>query len=340
MRPSPTELRLVALALAALVTGPGLGAARAQTGDVERQDRASTAEAATFLLVPLGARSVGMGGAAVAARGDVEGVLWNPASTSDLSGSAVFGHLSNDFGTSSIVIGGVIAAGRVRIGAAYHRFDLGTVDARDAANQPLGTLEPDDAALIVTAAAPVLEGLAVGAGARLLRLSSSCGGDCTTLDETATGLALDFGVVGSVPGVRGVDLGLVLRNVGASVGYGGGPKDPLPTRIRLGASAGLPALFGREAWAEGQLDLLARVDVQETFSELDDLDVFSGVEATWRDLLRLRVGYAWTGTGRTGLSAGLGIHWNRLDFDLARSFDDFSRFDSDAPFQASVGYRF
>ncbi|MEJ2483234.1 MAG: hypothetical protein P8049_09010 [Gemmatimonadota bacterium] len=84
--------------------------------EIERSDRASAAETATFLLVPVGARSIGLGGAVSSAQGDVEGSLWNPASLAGLDGSAIYLMGGEDFAASSRVLGGVLAVGEGRAG--------------------------------------------------------------------------------------------------------------------------------------------------------------------------------------------------------------------------------
>src|SRR5215216_6608272 len=63
--------RIIAIAAALLSGMPLAGVARAQTGPAQ--------EGALFLLLPVGARSVGLGQAVVADRPGSEAVWWNPA---------------------------------------------------------------------------------------------------------------------------------------------------------------------------------------------------------------------------------------------------------------------
>lgn len=308
--------------------------------DSERNSAGSAVEAATFLLVPVGARSVGLGGAVSASRGDIEGSLWNPASLAGLERSAVFLMGGQDFAADSRVIGGIVAWHALRVGGTVLHYDLGQVEARDEENQSLGTIEPSQTAFILSAAYPVAVWLDLGASWKLLRLSSSCSQACGALDDSSTGHAFDLGAVATLPGNQGVRAGLLFRNLGSGIGYGGGPSDPLPARVRLGVELDMPtAVSSPDAWAGGDVGLLLRLDVQETLSEFDDLDAHFGAELEWRQVLLVRGGYAWSSEGRSGPTLGIGIRFKSLILDLGYGFNDFAGFDSGTPLQLSVGFK-
>lgn len=339
MRRSPIRARVAAALL--LVLNAGALAAQSPGSDVDRNDSASAAEAATFLLVPVGARSVGLGGAVASSRADIEGSLWNPASLAGLDGSAVYVMGGQDFAASSRVLGGVLALGDLRTGLTLLHYDLGTVEARDATNAPLGQIDPSQTAFVLSAAYPILDWLDVGASAKLLRLSASCSIACGALDETTTGFAFDLGLIATLAAHGGLRGGLLLRNLGPGIGFADGPSDPLPARVRLGMEADLPALMsGRDSWSSGQIGLLLRADLQETLSEFDDFDAHFGAELAWRRLLMVRAGYAASSEGRSGPTIGLGLRYGGIVLDLGYGFNDFARFDSGTPLQLSVGFQF
>ena len=339
MRRSLIRTRLAAVLLLMLTAG-GLDAQSPGTG-VERNGDASAAEAATFLLVPVGARSVGLGGAVTSSRADIEGSLWNPASLAGLGGSAVFAMGGHDFAASSRVLGGVLAFGNLRAGLTLLHYDLGSVDARDATNAPLGQIDPSQTAFILSAGYPVLDWLDLGASGKLLRLSASCSAACGALDETATGVAFDLGLIATLVAHGGLRGGLLLRNLGPGIGYADGPADQLPARVRLGMDADLPTLLsGRNSWSSAQIGLLLRADLQQTLSEFDDFDAHFGAELAWRRLLMVRGGYAASSEGRSGPTIGLGLRYEGIVLDLGYVFSDFARFDSGTPLQLSAGYQF
>lgn len=299
---------------------------------VELSDRSS--EAAPFLLIPLGARNIGLGGAIAGARGDVEGILWNPASIASIDDWAVFYHGSNDFGTSTSSAGGVFGLNGTRVGISVLVLDLGTIEGRDEANQPIGDIEIDNTLLAITVARPISGVFEVGLSFKFLRIGGSCPG-CGGSEPDATGYALDAAIIARPPGTDRVRLGLVVSNVGPDLGFSGdGQEDALPSRIRLGAEADL--LRGTES---SPIEVLVRADVREVFTEFDGLDVFGGAEIGYAGLAFLRAGYASGGEGRTGPSLGVGIRYNGFVLDLGRTFDDFSGFDTDSPFQVSVAYQ-
>ena len=339
MRRSPIRARFVAALLLVLTAG-GLNA-QSPGEDIERNGGASAAEAATFLLVPVGARSVGLGGAVASSRADIEGSLWNPASLAGLGGSAVYVMGGPDFAASSRVLGGVLAFGNLRTGLTLLHYDLGSVDARDATNAPLGQIDPSQTAFVLSAAYPVLDWLDLGASGKLLRLSASCSAACGALDETTTGVAFDLGLIATLAADGGLRGGLLVRNLGPGIAYAGGPSDQLPARVRLGVDADLPVLLsGRDSWSGGQIGLLVRTDLQQTLSEFDDFDAHLGAEIAWRRILLVRGGYAASSEGRSGPTIGVGVRYQGIVFDLGYAFNDFARFDSGTPLQLSVGYQF
>jgi hypothetical protein len=309
--------------------------------DVERNGDASAVEAGTFLLVPVGARSIGMGGAVTSSKADIEGSLWNPSSLAGLEGSAVYLMGGEDFAASSRVLGGVVAIGKLRGGLTILHYDLGTVDGRDEGNNPLGTIDPSQTAFVLSAAYPLLAWLDLGASGKLLRLSASCSFACDALEETSTGFAFDFGAIGTFARQGALRVGLLLRNLGPGLEVAGGPADPLPARARLGVEADLPAVFSdRGSWAGGELSLLVRSDLQQTLAEFDDFDAHVGAELSWRRLLMIRGGYSASTEGRSGPTLGLGFRYGGLLLDMGYVFNDFARYDSGTPLQLSVGYEF
>lgn len=330
MKPFRTEAGGgVLIALLCLVAPP---AAAQDAG--EAADESSASEAATFLLVPLGARNVAFGGAFAGARADVEGAVWNPAALAGIERWAVYYHGANDFGTTTHAVGGVFRWRDARVGLSLVSVDLGTVEGRDAANQPIGSIDLANTLGILTVAHPISSDLEVGASYKLVRLGGSCRG-CSGLAPDATAHAFDLAAAYRPPAVERLRLGLVLSNLGSSVALrSDGPGDPLPTRLRVGGEVEL-----LRPTAERPVEVRARADLQQTFAEFDDLDVFAGVEVGYRSVAFLRAGYAATSAGRTGPSIGIGVAYRGFRLDVGRSFDDFAGFGTDSPFQVSVSYR-
>jgi hypothetical protein len=157
---------------------------------------------------------VGLAGAVTASRGDVEGVLWNPASAAGVERATAYILAANDFGTTSQVLGFLGRWGALRAGLTYYHFDMGSIDARDEANQDLGTISLDDDALILTGGYSLSAAVDLGVNYKLVRLSSACSGGCEQYDGKSLGHAFDLGVVADITGARGLTVGAVLRNLG------------------------------------------------------------------------------------------------------------------------------
>lgn len=321
--------RSLVLPLALVFVAPALIAQEAEV-----DDHGSSAEAATFLLVPLGARNVGMGGAFAGARRDVEGALWNPAALAAIDRWAVFYHGSNDFGTATHSIGGVIPLGPNRVGLSLLSLDLGSIEGRDAANQPLGTIDLSNTLVVLSVARPVSSKIEAGISYKFIRVGGGCDG-CGGLAPDAIGHAFDLAVIGRTGPEERVRVGVVLSNLGPGIAFAkDAPRDPLPARLRLGGEVDVLAPSAR-----GDVDVRLRADLRQTFTEFDDLDVFAGTEVGYRSIAYLRVGYAAGTGGRAGAALGVGVRYREFHLDIGRSFDDFAGFDSDDPFQISVAYQ-
>lgn len=319
------------VALATLFVFPPT-AVVAQSGP-ETSDAASAAEAATFLLIPLGARNAGFGGAMAGAMGDVEGAVWNPAALAGIHEWAVYYHGADDFGTSTHAVGGVGSWGATKVGLSLLAVDLGAIEGRDAANNAIGTIDMDNTLAILTMARTISSDLEVGASYKFVRLGGSCQG-CTGLEPDATGHAFDVAASVRPAMLDRLRVGLILSNLGVGMSLrSDGPSDPLPARIRLGGEVEI-----LRSSIDREVELRARADVQQTFTEFDDVDLFAGAEVGYRSIAFLRAGYAATGTGRSGASLGVGVRHRGFGLDVGRRFDDFSDFESGFPFLLSVSY--
>jgi hypothetical protein len=299
----------------------------------EASDASSAAEAATFLLVPLGARNVGFGGAVAGAMGDVEGAVWNPAALAGIDRWAVYYHGADDFGTSTHAVGGVVSWRAIRVGLSLLAVNLGSIEGRDASNNSIGTIDLANTLAILTLARSISSNLEVGGSYKFVRIGGSCQG-CAGLEPDATGHAFDLAASARPTTLDRLRVGLILSNLGGGIALrSDGPSDPLPARIRLGGEF--------EVWrpsADREIELRLRADVQQTFSEFDDVDVFAGAEVGYRSVAFVRGGYAATGAGRTGASLGVGVRHLGFRLDVGRRFDDFSDFGSGFPLQVSVSY--
>lgn len=218
------ERRLAAaLALAAALSADGAGAQGAGSAGAE------------LLQVAAGARAAALGGAYTAARGDPDGVFYNPASAASLRGGAGLGYQAHVQDVSLGSFSGVLAAGPVAIGAGLLFLDAGTVeeivpDPAYGGERGRGTGEQvgaTEAAGRIAAALP-LAGGRVAAGVALGLVTSDLAG------VSRRGVFADAGLQAILGG--GLEVGAALRHLGTAMSAETLGDAPLPSQARLGAT--------------------------------------------------------------------------------------------------------
>jgi hypothetical protein len=189
------------------------GAARAGRGD-----KAGTA-AAPELLIPVGAASIGLGGACIATAVGVEGLYWNPAglSRTAFGSSLLVSHMSYiadvnvEYAAAAINISGVGTAALSVKAVAIGNIPITTEE------QPDGTGETASPTLMVIG----------GSFARNISDRISMGLTVSLIEETmvkvaSSGLCFSAGVrYAGLGGIEGLEFGVVLKNLGPAMHYDG-----------------------------------------------------------------------------------------------------------------------
>ncbi|MCC6348239.1 MAG: PorV/PorQ family protein [Candidatus Eisenbacteria bacterium] len=288
-------------ALALFLVLPLAHARRARAGD-----EAAGTRVGGFLATDPGPAVVGRGGTGFAFGGDLQSAALNPAALAGLStGNFAFSHaaLANDAAHDWAAFGGRVGRSAVRWGMSGILRSEGTIEGRDAANQPTTTDEARSWALALQLARPLGRNLVVGGAARWVgeRIGES-GGD---------GLAFD---AGAQLRAGALSAGLSARNFGGGMNWGG-------QRWRMPASLG--AGVALEHAASGMrllLDLAAPSDYYRSLR--------AGAEWRWRGRFALRAGYRRElgapaddrlNGPAFGFGAGLGSMW--LDYGYVASPD-------------------
>jgi hypothetical protein len=199
------------LILAALVVSLILPASLSRA-----QSRAGTS-AAPELQIPVGARYMGMGAQAAVAEG-VAAITWNPAGVDwgTGSGGALFSYRSHiaDIAISHVAVVGKFGFGS--LGLSVRSFNIGTIDVTTEFS-PDGTGEQITPTFLVaglTYSKQVSDRVAIGANVHIV--SESFG------RVSASGVAFDAGVrYEGFTGVPGLSVGVVVKNIGSAMQYGG-----------------------------------------------------------------------------------------------------------------------
>jgi type IX secretion system protein PorV len=296
-------------------------------------------EGTLFLLLPIGAQSVGMGQAMVAAKPGSEGIWWNPASVVGQQKKELAIHysktLSGPYNTFAFVAPtrsyGVAA---VSLGL----LDLGEQQLTDESGQVIGVVLARDVVLAGTYAASISNRLDVGANYKIVQIRVDCSGECTTIGaEVQSTRAVDLGAQYRVHAGAPLSFGAAIRNLGGKVNSREtNERDPLPTQLELGAMYRLKFLDryvkDTEVRASGSY-----VDTRSFGGK----SVRFGTDVVYEGTVHLRAGYV--GHDRSGdatASLGFGLQSASFIFDIARTFGGIPADNGQSPVWVSLRYLF
>ena len=307
--------RRVAVAFAALCANP-FGRL---SGQAEPQNAG-----ALFLLLPVGAQSVGMGQTAATLDGSGEALFLNPAGIGSLTSSEFDLHSASlTAGVTTAVTAFFPRRGIGVFGAGVDLVDYGELPVTDSGGT-IGQAAFRNLALLATFATQLTGAVSLGVTYKLIQFRVDCTGDCRQFPEgLGVTHALDLGGQFTIGPDRALHVGVALRNLGFALQVNNKDQaDALPTRLVVGASY---RLMLRPAAIEGadevdRFDVKVAADLESPWKETGAPDVRVGVDVGYRDALRVRGGYAFVHEGLAGPSVGLGVAKGSIGVDLARMF--------------------
>jgi hypothetical protein len=306
MKPRRSDVRRGALGLAVLLLLVTAEALAAQEGPLE-------------LVLPVGARSIGAGLAAVADQPGIEAVWWNPAALAMLRRREL----------ALLHAAGLFPSDVVSFALPYHPIgvpvlSIQLVNLGEQESIPRGSTIPSgliaSRALIYAASFATTFGPRASAGLnfKFYQLRSDCSGVCEDLpSRTPQASAVDAGVqYRAGPANAPLWFGAAIRNVGQPFqATDAEQRDPLPLRYHVGVNY-TPVLRG----APPGLRLRGAAEVVKT-PHHSEPGFRAGLTSSWEDRAFARVGYIkGEGGAPSGPSLGLGIATGRLRIDLARLF--------------------
>lgn len=348
MKHSFNRFMVILVALLLLVSVNGF-AQEARTGT----------NAASELLIPVGARYIGMGGAPLAVVSGIDAIYYNPAglSSSDKTAYGMFSQMSYiadidvTYAAASVNFEGfgslAFAIKSLNIG----EIDITTVDAPDGTG---ATFSPQFLTIGMTYSKALSDRVYVGATANIVS---------ETMDRVkASGMAFDFGVqYRGVGQIEGLSLGLAVKNVGQSMRFGGtglvrqtdllvGDRPTSPTEVVAQADE-LPTTFEIGLNYSMKIDERSAVDFSSMYQEqsfLDDITKF-GVEYSFDNMAFLRAGYSISPNATDlngenaynyGLTLGGGLQYtiNNVDVRLDYAFRQVDLFNSNNVFSLVFGF--
>ncbi len=257
--------------------------------------------AAQFLGIPVGMRSVAMGGTGVAQSEDVSAVYWNPGAMAQVPQSA-FAFVNTDWlaGTKFQWFGFMLKLDpNNAVGLSFTQLDYGE-DEVTTVDQPDGTGQrwsARDLAIGVSYARRLTDRFSIGGSGKYVSQS--------IWNESASTITFDVGLL-FVTGLNDMRLGMSMSNFGGDMqldgrdllnkididpNYPGGNKtlvgklktDSWPTPLFFRVGAAMDLVKSDAVTATVAVDALRPSDNQMT--------VNAGAEVTWMNLLSLRGGY-------------------------------------------------
>jgi hypothetical protein len=318
--------------------------------------RAGTAGAAE-LLIPMGARNIGIGGADIAGVSGVESIYYNPAGLAGIGKTefgvnymGYFAGMNITYFTLGSKVGRSDALGFSLQALDIGEFSVTTIDNPEGTGE---TISPTFLTLNATYSRQFTDRIRFGVNGKLV--SERIG------EMSASALAADFGLQYRSP--VGIDLGVTLRNYGTNLKFDGTDiefdsdvpyANPNATTRKtkldmasheLPVNLGLGLAYGRE-FGEGHAVSVSALYLNNSYA-LDELH--GGLEYNFRQMIYLRGGYQHTmvpsDRPRTdkdtqfGLTLGFGFHLKlsgrKVMFDYA--YRDMQLFSANQCFGVSIG---
>ncbi len=289
----------------------------AYAGDVDRAGTTSGVQ----VQIPVGGRTLGMNGSDIAYTTGVDAIYWNPAGLSDFEGK-VDGLFSSDnymAGISNNFFGLAFNTGNAGVLAvsmkAMNFGEIPMTTVQDMDGESGASYSPTFSVMGFSYSRKLTDRINVGLTAKLIYESVP--------RASATALAFDFGLqYKDLVEVKGLSLGLAIRNIGTNMQYGGTgllnsarvedetyhdyfyhptSSDQLPASMEMGLS-----------YKAGDMLMLSAV-YQNSNTETDYLRV--GTELNFADIGFVRAGYAFQlmdadaelGGSVFGLTLGAGV---------------------------------
>ncbi len=263
-------------------------------------NRAGTS-AAPELRIPVGARYLAMGGSQIASVEGLESIYWNPAGLdfSPSNANAIFSYRSYIAGMN---VDFVAVSGRLgglgTFGVAFRSLNIGTINitTMDQPDGTGGTMNPTYFVVGLTYSKRLTERISIGVNFNIISESFD--------RASAYGSSFDAGVqYRNLFNVPGLAIGIVIKNLGGSMKYGGNAlfktaTDPNaqvgPTFYKFDASsAELPSEFSLGVSYLKKIDDQNQITVSTAFQNNNfTYDNYKlGFEYSFKNMFYLRGGY-------------------------------------------------
>lgn len=321
---------------------------------IAQEQRIGT-NAASELLIPVGARHIALGGASVASVQGVDAIFWNPAGVarSNYTSDVMFSHMTYIADININYAAMALKFGNLgTIGFSIKAMDIGDIIVTSEV-APDGTgelLSPQFIVAGLTYSRALTDRISVGATVNLIN---------ETIERvSASGIAFDIGVqYRDLASIDGLSLGVTIKNLGPAMQYGGSgllissqidnvdrgstplliqaQKDELPSYIVIGVSYKMTM---------GETSNIQFVSTFQDNNFQDDTAQF-GAEYSYNDQFFVRGGYSLSPDASDdvfiyGFTAGAGMHYDfaNIGVTIDYTYRDVDIFDSSNVFSVRLGF--
>ena len=310
---------------------------------------------ASQLSIPVGARSIAMGGANIASAFGIEALYWNPAGVAKLDKSVgvTFSHMSYiaDIGVEyGAVAANIEGFGVVSFSVKSLAIDDILVTTTQDPDGTGATFSPQMLVAGVSYSKLLTDNIAIGVTANYIS---------ETLGQVdATGLAFNVGVsYENLGNISGLNFAIAIKNLGGEMQYDGAgllqEADVVdfnrPPQLYQANSAPfeIPSQFEIGFAYSPSFDDINSLQFSTSFqnNNFSGDEYKLGAEYAYDDLLFIRGGYSIAPDVESedylyGLTAGVGLKYTLDDIDLMvdYAFRDVQYFDANHVFQISFGF--
>lgn len=295
-----------------------------------RGDKSGSA-GAQELLIPIGARGIGLGGSSLASASGLEAIYWNPAGLAKLTPATAImvSHMSYvaDISVDYLALG-IGVGGGATMAVTLKSLSFGDI-AVTTEDQPDGTGEMTSPRFLtagVTFSRQLSERISVGITSNYVYEKMG--------DVSASGFGFNAGVqyIG-LGGVDGLGVGVAIKNIGPRMKYDGvglerfvDVRDALSSNPRLkieAASSELPSTIEIGLGYTTHVDQVGDVTIESMFqnNNYSDDEYKVGFETVIQQRVSLRAGYSFGtqsqgGESIFGFAGGLGVRTKVSGVDL------------------------
>lgn len=254
----------------------------------------------SFLKNGFGARNIAMSDLGVVGINDLTALNYNPALLSNYSKPQIMlTHSQNIQDMATQLVGASFSLFGLPLAVGVNNTSVSEIPIRTtASDEPQSTFNAHYLFGSLSTGFNILENISVGVTLKYIYEN--------LFSDEASGFAYDFGLHYSSL-IKGLDLGASLKNIG-SLSKLRNESTKLPSDLRIGAaySIDVNSIYST-------VNIIGGI---QKYLDTEDTHMHAGAEVIYNKLLALRLGYM-SGYDSKGLTTGLGIYWEGLNFDYA-----------------------